>query len=294
MNSNHPWQSMLNIVTQSGMAPYSDLAFKRLIRYRLLTENVFAFLLQYAGLTLTTVTSQPFPIWFAPGVALGFLFMRGYTILPGIWLGGLLAYYLASAPLSVAMACTSIFTLQTALLLWISYRYISPTLIFNSRSLFMRFMFCSAAITAISSLLLVMVCFHHIEALKQYGLTWWLANVDSLFVFGLAIATWDYYFAEVNHLVHIHKPRLLITYGCAIALIMAFLFAKSFIASITLACLILSVTLAISRLFKWCGSVSALFLLGLFMTLSAFLMPPLHLHIEQILIILCAILIDLK
>lgn len=306
MNSNHPssapdnkWQSMLDIVNQSALAPFSDKPFKQLIRRRLLTENIFAFLLQYAGLALTTVTTQPFPIWFAPGVACGFIFMRGYTILPGMWLGGLLAYYLAHADILVTVTCTSLFTVQTALLLWLGYRYISPTLIFYSRSLFIKFFVGSATLAAITSVLLVAICFHHIQTIMtpmQLWLTWWLGNLNSILVFALAIATWDYYFAELHALSRINKPLLVITYGCLIGLTMALIFAHTLFAAVTLACLAFIATFVISRLFKWCGTVSALFIMGLLMTFCAFLMPPEQLCIEQVLIVFCAffgILVDI-
>jgi hypothetical protein len=194
---------------------------------RSLSENMLVFILQYMGLSLATLCVQPNPIWFATGTAAAFMYMRGNSILPGIFVGSVVAYYLAGTKLMVATNAACIHTLQAYLLLWISYRNNNPFPVFYRLAPFIKFTVYTALLTAVTSVMLVATCY---PSLAQpvlpwiLWLQWWLANLNGILIVTLAIVTWDYYFPQLGKL---KQPSI------------------------------------IFKQFNWCSAISLAFLLGI-------------------------------
>ena len=100
------WQSMLTIVNQNlELQPFKTsktpvLQFKKMVMQRSLAENLLVFFLQYIGLKLTTFSLDPSPLWLATGTACAYLFLRGYRVLPGIWLGNFAGFYRTAVPVT--------------------------------------------------------------------------------------------------------------------------------------------------------------------------------------------------
>src|SRR2546421_12693846 len=117
MNINK-WQQMLLLVNQNAELLETDLKgqYKKLFLKRWFASNLLVFLLQYIGFTLNLPTLTISPMWFFTGTACAFIFLQGYRILPGLWLGNFIAYYLAKASFLLALGSASVITLQALIL----------------------------------------------------------------------------------------------------------------------------------------------------------------------------------
>ncbi len=155
--------------------------FKHLVIKRLLAENLLLILLQMMGMKFCVLSNPSLPIDFAAGAAAAFIFMRGYTILPGIWLGSLFASLLSGWTFVAGGVIASAYTLQTAMLFFLCLRFISPGLVFLDKKLFLRF---------------VLLCFF--LGLCFSPILPWQANVAGLLIMTLAITNWDMYFPEMS------------------------------------------------------------------------------------------------
>src|SRR6187399_3086284 len=113
--------------------------FKRLVITRLIAENILLLLLQLMGMKFSVLSDPALPVDFAAGTAAAFIFMRGYSILPGIWLGTLLACVFSGWTFLSSGLLASAYTLQTGLLFFLCLRFISPGLIFLKTKLFLRY-----------------------------------------------------------------------------------------------------------------------------------------------------------
>lgn len=284
-----PWQN-------EPFPAHANYPFKKLVLKRLFAENMLLFLLQYTGLTLATLTAHPTPIWFAPGVACAFIFMRGYTILPGIFLGGCCAYWLMGATSIQTIACTSAFTLQTGLLLALSYRYSGPTLIFYDRKPYLTFILFSAIITAITSFCLTTLCLEPLYHSSQFLTAWlhgWLANMNSLWVFSFAIVTFDYYFAEWDKVFKLNKSLIFILYGFLTVLAFVMALSSTLTAIIFIMPCLLLTQIAISRRLGWCGAIYSIFITGMIISLTIFVKPyGIDGHLAKQLSLQCGLLIS--
>jgi len=288
MNSNHPqntsnqdkWQTMSLIIANHSHDSSARLVqqFRTLSIKRFAAENLMLCLLQYSGLMLSTLLFTPGPLWFSSGVSTAFVFMRGYSILPGIWLGSFFAYFFSNSGIVLAFGCAAIHTFQTFLLLWLSYRYITPTLVFIRFSTFIKFLFCSSVVTALSSFLLVLLCFSNLQhpaAPFQLWMQWWLANLDGILIISLAIGTWDFYFSEINVIKNLNKMGLIFSFGSILAL--SLVLANCVIPHLIMLSAVFTLPLIffISLRYGWCGTVAAMFILGSILSFSAYLNAPL-------------------
>ena len=237
--------------------------YKKIVIYRRLAENGLVFLLQYSGLMLSTLVSHPTVMWLASGTACGFVFLRGLNVLPGIWLGSFIAYYFAHAGVGIASACASIYALQAGLLLWLSYRFISPTLLFSRAFIFIKFVIACGFLTALTSLLLVYVCYAAFSF--PLWLLWWLANFNGIIVLAFTLIAWDAYFPEFTRLTHKSASFL---YAIAIIFLFIILFKQNLTAVMSFALLTLPLTMIVSVYFGWCGVMAAVFFFGLLLTLG--------------------------
>ena len=166
--------------------------FKRLVIQRIILENIISFLLQYIGIMMHTMSPTVAPVWFDTGTACAYTFMRGYTVLPGIWLASILACYTTSGGIIVASLCASLLVLQAFSLVFVTRRYISPTLLFYRLKTLAAFIITSGIITAFITMALLLVCFSSLNF--QFGYQSWLANLNGVLIFGNALIIWDTYF----------------------------------------------------------------------------------------------------
>lgn len=156
--------------------------FKHLVISRFIAENLLLLLLQAMGMKFSVLSNPPLPVDFAAGTAAAFIFMRGYTILPGIWLGSFLACLLSGWTLSASNLLASGYALQTALFFFLCLRLVSPGLIFLTGKIFLRFALLCAFLALLFSQLLLS----------------WQADLAGLLIVTLAITHWDMYFPEIN------------------------------------------------------------------------------------------------
>jgi integral membrane sensor domain MASE1 len=245
---------------------------KKLVVQRFIAVNILTLLMQYIGLTISTLSSLYSPLWLASGTACAFVFLRGASVLPGIWLGSFLAYLMANIGMLAAAACATILTLQAYLILVLSYRYISRTLIFYQTKRLLRFIFLAAAITAMSSYALIIIAISklpsNINVLSVY-LQWWLANFNGLIIFAFAIVTWDAFFAQIYQLKNQIHALL------ALFALLSFISLSSYQVEhvYIIAVMVFILTAIISVKFKWCGAVAALLLQGLFLSMTTLFDP---------------------
>jgi len=273
------WHQMLLIVNQHTNLLYPDLTwqFKKLFLLRLLTENIFIFILQYIGLNLTTLSLTPSPLWFATGTSCAYLFLRGYSILPGIWLGTFSAYCMAKAYFWVAFACATVFSLQATLLLWLCYQYLNPTLLFYRLKIFAAFIGLTAIVTGISSFLLLCFCYaslSHVEPLLQLLLQWWLANFNAILIFSCALITLDAYFSDFYAFKQLKSSAIL--FGLLFCIIITFIFSHTPVATTCMGLLVTLITVIISTNLGWCGAISAVFLTGMLLCFAGFMDGPVY------------------
>lgn len=271
------WQRMLDIVSQHREPILSDSVwqFRKLLIYRLLSENLLTFLFQYIGLVLVDVlTPQTMaPMWFSSGSACAFIFMRGYTVLPGILLGSLSAYYFSTNDIIQSGLYAAIDAAQAFLLLWLSYRFISPTLIFYNIGKFIRFILCCSILTAISTSIFFLShypSYHHAMYHSDLWLRWWLGNLGGILIISLTILSWDFYFPQIDELKKINKATLTLCYGLLFINIIALLLSQTAFLTILLTLSTLPIILLISLHFGWCGVIAAVFSFGLFLNFSTY------------------------
>ena len=277
-SSSNKWQRMQAIVERHPMLPQVDYVqqFKKLIWRRLLAENVLVFLLQYIGLMFSTLTPQTFPVWFATGTACAFTFLRGFSVLPGIWLGTFVAYYFSESGFLLACGCATVFALQAFLLVGLCYRFIYPTLVFYRKMTFVKFILCSALLTAIVTVVLEMMCYFSLRVMMdplQLWLQWWLANFNGMMVVAVALVALDAFFPQIRSVKK--DAALIMLFGLWLVLIVALVLSESRLAIMLLALSTLPIIFVMSERLGWCGVVAANFLLALFLNLAACLGAPL-------------------
>lgn len=284
---------MLNIANQSLSEKSEKKAYQKLILSRRLAENILVFLLQYIGLMFSGLTPLPSPLWTASGTALAFTFLRGFSVLPGIAVGSFLAYYLATQAFFLSATCATLLMLQAYLLVTFSYRYVSPTLLFFHRLIFLKFILLSCSLTALCSLALLIVCYPLLPSPPPsffgYWLQWWLANFNGLFIIASALITLDAYYPEIEALKNIHKPTFIFLFSVLLLLITLIILNQNPLVTTSAALLTLPLLSAISLRLSKPGAVSALFLLGFLLTLATSMTAPL----KNILFIQCLLAIEI-
>lgn len=267
----HKWHRMSVIVSQHADSLHRTVAqsSNKLLIIRSLSENFLIFLLQYSGLMFSTLTDYPSPIWFASGTSTAYLFLRGTSVLPGIWLGTLLAYFLANFSVGVACIVASVFSLQALLLLKLCYYYTGPSLLFHQRKAFLHFVLLCSVLTALISFPLVYLLFVSRQLLVsplQIWLQWWIANLNGIVIFSCALITWDAYFPQISSLKKINLPPFIILLFISCCLLVTILLSHQ--SNILIPCFLINLILMsmISIYYGWCGAIAALFLSALFIS----------------------------
>lgn len=273
--NNLKWQHMLTLVNKN-LNPAQRT--RKLYVSRFISENIFVLLLQYIGLIFSTLAAHPCPLWFASGTACALIFLRGYSVLPGIWLGSFLAYALAKTGFAVSIGCATLFSLQAFLLLWLSYRYIVPTLLFSSRKKFLQFVLLSALASAMITAGLIILYrpfLYDINLEAKLGLHWWLANLNGILILGCGLIAFDAYFPEIKKLKR--QPLLLLLYAMLFLLVMVICISTHFNLTLTAGLLSLPCIFLLANL-GWPYGITAIFLVGITLNFAAYLNAPILNH----------------
>lgn len=258
------------------MPPDLTKQFKKLFIQRFISENIFIFIIQYIGLTLGTVSLNPTPLWLATGSSCAYLFLRGYSVMPGIFLGTLCAYLLAKAALWTAFLCASLFVLQAILLFMFCYRFLGPTLIFYNLKSFTLYILYTLILTGLISYLLLSTCYTALSTTKpmlELGLQWWLANFNGVIIFSSGLLTLDAYFLDFYKTDHLKNKIWLL--GIFFILIAALLLSSSTTTIVFLGCMILLFTACVSFFYHWCAALGLCFLLGIILCFAILFDAPL-------------------
>lgn len=103
-------QSLAKNLVQAKRPTYA-VYYYRLVITRRATELILSSLLIFSGQQFLLQNSFFSPIWTAVGVALSAVFLRGYFLLYGIFLGVLLSYLYNHVPWHLSLAQSLLFTL---------------------------------------------------------------------------------------------------------------------------------------------------------------------------------------
>lgn len=270
------WQRMLTIVNQSSQLHLiHKKQFKKLYINRLLTENLFAFLLQYTGLMISLLSSYTSPLWLASGTASAFIFLRGPSILPGIWLGSMFGYYFHHSSIELAFICSLIYTLQAYAHRQMTYSFIGIPPFVNQPLQIVKYIFLSGLLTAFSSYLLLEM---HLFSLPihryKLWILWWLANFNSLLIIPFALITWDMFFPQFHFFKKINRLKL-IPYVFLFGFIIFLLFCSQLETILILEISIIATIFFVVKSFGTLGGIFSIFLLGMLLALGSFLKVPL-------------------
>ncbi|MDR3478676.1 MAG: MASE1 domain-containing protein [Gammaproteobacteria bacterium] len=273
--SNAKWQQMLAIVNQSTTTVLPDLnaQFRQLFFKRLLAENTLVFLLQYIGLVLCAFGTSETPVWLAAGTSCAFIFMRGPSVLPGIWFGTFCAYFFAHSGIALGLIAATAYALQAYFLLSLSYRFLSPTLIYYQQLLLTKFFVLASGITALMSLILTVACYKSI--LYPVWLYWWLANLTGVLIFSFALITLDAFFTQIDELKELNKISLAFYILTIITPLLVLISSPTPAITLSTSLLLLLNIILVSQRFGWCGCVISVFCVGFGLDLAAFLQTPL-------------------
>lgn len=279
------WHIIGNIVsknseinTRNWQRKYQQLCIKRW-----LVANVISFVLQYLGLLLGTLMLPPSLLWFSTGVAVGLVFLRGYKILPGLFLGSFAAYHWAGSTIPLSVLYAGIHSLQAFCIVWLSHKINCYSLIFYRRAEFFKFLLLSACLTAVMSFIITYIYVQQLTSLSLWSLWryWWLADFTGLLVFGLALTTWDAYIPEISGLRKTPWFPIVANFMLLImAIIILAISSNSIIAGFSSLCILL-LLFKISRSYHWPGAIMACFLLGLILSLASLINTPLFIHFSQ-------------
>lgn len=263
--SHYRWQRMADLVSQHAIVSAKKLnnEFKKKYLRHFVSENALVFLLQYMGLMVGMLVPQSSIAWCATGSACAYIFLRGFCILPGIWLGSFLAYFFAKSPLSLALMSATLYSLQAICLVILCHRFTGPMLIFYRENIFLRFLVISGAITGITSFLL---CYFYAFSVLLW-LQWWVANWNGLLVFACALATLDAYFTNV-YTYQIKQKKTLI-WGAPFFAIFILTLVLLFSQTTLLALPIVILVIGVSYYWGWNGAISGIFLTGFLLLLGA-------------------------
>ncbi|MFT3742625.1 MAG: hypothetical protein QM752_08260 [Gammaproteobacteria bacterium] len=279
------WQKAAPNLTGAYPLPASNqlqLAYKSLHLKRFWMESLMIFAMQYGGIILSFMLMPVFPLWLASGSAAVMIFLRGVRILPALWLGSFCAYYFIYAAPGSAILFASIFALQAYLLLAISYRYISPTLLFSSKKPFVIFILLVMIVTALSSLGLTYITHFN-------GLQLWLAQLIGILIFAFAPVAWDAYFPQSQGLNNKDK-RVLGACFIALAGLTIIMLLSHLMLTVILSLVISMGIIWIGRYYGWCAVTSLWFFFGVCWIFGALLNPPLLMRLSSLeLIVLQAV-----
>jgi len=161
-------------------------------------------------------------------------------------------------------------SLQASLILWVSLRYISPTLIiYRLLPLCTFFIFC-IALTGIVSVVLALLSYPSLSYSISFFTvwsSWWLSNLNGILTLAIGIITWDMYFPQISVFKQINKYRLSAYYGALLISIIALIFSDTLAHIIIVSIITVSLMSMISWRYGWSGSVCGILLMTLMLSL---------------------------
>jgi hypothetical protein len=172
---------------------------------------------------------------------------------------------MANTGAAAASVAAAIYSLQAFLLLWLCYRYVSPTLIFYRKITFVKFILLTGGLAGAVSLALQ----------KTLSAQAWLANFNGIVVIACALIAFDSYFPMINRLKMMSRRELGFYYGLLLISIITLLNCRTPLLTLLLGFALLTETYFTGKRYGWCGAITAIFLLGLALNLGAMLGAPL-------------------
>lgn len=160
------------------------------------TEFVMVTLLQYVGLMLGTVPDEPIPVWPASGVAIAMLFFRGNRIWPGLWFGGLLAYWVEGLSLQIALCISLVHVIEAMSIRFSVHRIIGALVPMHRSVQVLEFFFLSFGITFLGSGIITALDAPNTFWADPIRIQWflnWFADFSGVIIFAPACLIWDAY-----------------------------------------------------------------------------------------------------
>jgi hypothetical protein len=153
--------------------------YQYLILIRRSTELLFSAMLILSGQQLLLETGLASPLWVTSGVGLAALFLRGYFLLSGIFLGTLLSYLYNhfSWPLGLSQSVLFIFFLYLTRAL--SLRWIGPITPLPKVAVLGKFIALMSALSAVHVWLVTILFFKMWPSLSLWYLGW-LGEINSI------------------------------------------------------------------------------------------------------------------
>ena len=260
------WNQMLNYVNQHLKLVQPNLVHQlnKLFAQRLISENIFVFIIQYIGLNLQSTSLNTSALWFATGTSCAYLLLRGFTVLPGMFLGTLNCSLNGKSQLcSGFIMCQYFFdTGFASTLVLLSNRQPYPDFVCLKKFIF--FITYITILTGVMSYLLLRLCSYSITQI-EYSLElwaqWWLGNLNGILIFSSAFITFDAYFLDLYSSKNLKTIYLI--FGVLVFLLFMLSINHAALIKIILIIVIALYSMFISMHYGWWGSIAAAFISGI-------------------------------
>jgi hypothetical protein len=178
----------------------SVIAYKKIVFLRLFSETLLIVLLQY--ISICSFNFKESILWTTSGTAVAFIFLRGYSSLIGLSLGCLLGFLVQYGNTIETYKLTSIIIFQAMGIYYLTQHYIYPSIVFHTRTQYIKFIILLASISLLSTLLISTPL-----SFPQY----FIANVNGVFIIGFCFNYLDAYFPDIAKLNLLNWPGILKT-----------------------------------------------------------------------------------
>ena len=160
---------------------------------------VIYFGLAQASLSFATLKGDATPVWPSSGIALAAIFLRGYHLWPGVFLGGCMVEFIR-AKLTVTTILSGLCvgtgnTVGTVVAAYLIERFIGNHQPFNHVRDVFSFVFLAALLAPVAdaSISVTALCLFGEVPWSDYGAiwwTWWLSEVVGILVFTPVVVAW--------------------------------------------------------------------------------------------------------
>jgi len=179
---------------------------------RFFSETLLVGMIQFIGLSMT-LSANSMPVWMASGTAMAFIFMRGYFILPGLWLGTFAACWPALTFLE-SMQLSFLLCGQTFCIFYLTQRFVYPSLYFYKKTHFVEFLL----LTLVISFPFSQPMHHLIESIN------WLSNVNGILIVGMSFIALDACFPQLDQWNNIQWGELKFMIVLGVLFLLSFIF----------------------------------------------------------------------
>ena len=146
--------------------------FRALQLIRRSVEFIISTLLVFGGLQLLLQNGFYSPLWPATGVGLSALFLRGYFILGGIFVGSLLSYLYNNFDFLHSLGQSILFTLTLFAIRFLSLRYIGPVAPLSKLSVLLKFIYLIVLICALHVFFVLLIGLEKLPTLIEWYSAW--------------------------------------------------------------------------------------------------------------------------